>query len=536
MTCLVQVWTIGRAVVPAQDCVRYLVVAQAIERDGLFSTLRSQPEQPLFPAMAWLAHRLLTGAGCIAPSNWAICLQLAAALPLVLAVVPVHALFCRLHGDQAAVIGTLMYCLLGGIARLAADGLSDSTHLCLFCLALWAAAHYFPALIAACPPESEGFGSPLWLFLCSGFTGLALTARSEALVLPLAVPATLALLQGFSGSRRPWSAVAQAAGAYVLGLAAVLAPYLALSDAATPTTALARLTGRRGALEAAPLNHFEPGIEPTALEPHWNLPGTGRLVFGKKDFSMSTRFHGFAAAAAKLMRELAQTLHYWIGALALVGLWTARRRKAAPLDRFMQCVCATLIAAALGVASQAGYLSSRHVLLFVVLGVGWAGVGTLAIGNWLRRAWNRQLERTLGRAMTPVVACMAIVACGADCWSPLHTSRTAHRDAARWLSEHAGQSDAVLDSRGWTALYTGRKTYRYEAAQAAFTDPALSYVVVEQAELESLSRRSETLRLLMAQAGEEVVRLAAGSEKHGVVIHRWRPESFQQLGVENYAR
>jgi hypothetical protein len=528
LTCLVQVWMIERAVLPAQDSIRYLIVAQGIERDGLISTLRTQPEQPLFPAAAWLVHRLLASANVLGNNNWGLSLQLAAAIPLVISVIPVYLLFCRLHGERAALVGGLMYCLLGGVARLGADGLSDSTHLALFCTALWAATHYF---------QPEKFGSAGWLFVCGACSALALAARSEAIVLPLAMLATLFFLQ-LSHKQCPWRRSVNAAAALVTGLAVVFVPYLVVSDACSLPATLGRLIGRHGAAEAAPLNDFTSAIHPGTVEPRWDMPGIGRLVFGKKDTSTTTRFRGYVAAASKLFREMAQTLHYWLGAAALVGLWTARKSLSTPLDRFMQCLCATLVAAAIFVAAQAGYLSTRHVLLLVVLGIGWAAVGSLAIGEWLETLVTRvygcfRFSAIFGSA----VALSAIIACGADCLPPLHASRRAHREAARWLVEHAGRTEAVLDSRGFTALYTGRKTYRYEAAQAAFADPKLTYVVVERQELMAKSRRGETMRLFMGRAGEPVARFdGTDSEKHSVIVHRWRPERFQQLGVETYAR
>ncbi|HEX7379640.1 MAG TPA: glycosyltransferase family 39 protein [Pirellulales bacterium] len=528
LACLVQAWMIWRAVVPAQDCVRYLVVAQSFARDGATATLRSQGEQPLFPALVWLTHGILSVAGWIDTANWAVALQVAAAIPLVLSVAPVYLLFQRLHGDRAALAATVLYCLLGGVSRLGADGLSDSTHLVFFMVALWCVARYFS------PPE---FGSPGWLLASGLSTGLALTARCESLVLPVALLATFGWL-ACSGPKRPtWRQTTIGAASLSLGLALVLLPFLAWCDALSPRAALARLMGRAGAGEAAPLNDFRPGSRADVTEPRWELPGMGRLVFGKKDTSTSSRFHGYLSAAAKLLHELAQTLHYWLGALALVGLAARWRQLATPLDRFMQCLCAMLIAAGIMVAARAGYLSTRHVLLVVVLALGWAGYGSLTLADWLiaRGRWPEvEWRRRLANA---ALALTVIVACGADCRAALHASREAHRQAARWLSEHANPTAAVLDSRGWTALYTGRKTYRYEAAQAAFTDSALRYVVVEQAELAAGSRRSETMRLLMNHAGEPVARFtAAGSDKHNVVVYRWQPEHFQQLGVQSYAR
>lgn len=553
VACLVQVCTIVRAVVPAQDAVRYLIVAQGIERDGLTATLRSQPEQPLFPAMTCLVHRALSATGLVDSANWAICLQIAAAIPLVVSVVPVYCLFLRLHGEPAALIAGLLYCLLGGIARLGADGLSDSTHLALFCLALWAATNYF---------GTYPCGKVRWLVLCGMFTALALLARSEAVVLPLAVLAALVWL-AVAGDKTKWATNTRAATAFLFAMATPLVPYMVLAGARDVPGILARLTGRLGAAEAAPLNATNASTTVSANEPLWDLPGTGRLAFGKKDTSTSSRFRGYLAATTKFFVELARTLHYWIALVALVDLWKARHNLTSPLDRFMQLLCATLVGIAVCVAARAGYLSTRHVLLLVVLAIGWAGSGALAISDWLFAAFPRRLRlgsiayqtkvaRSVseearptyladasgyfGAMTTTLAALIVLAACAPDCLASLHATRAGHRQAANWLAEHAEPSQAVLDSRGWTALYTGRKTYRYEAAQAAFTDPALAYVVVEQAEMETASRRSETLRLLMSHAGEPVARFADAGEKHCVVIHRWCPERFQQLGVRSYAR
>jgi 4-amino-4-deoxy-L-arabinose transferase-like glycosyltransferase len=508
--------------------VRYLIVAQGIERDGLVATLRLQPEQPLFPALVWLVHRFGNSANLTDRGNWAICLQLAAAIPLIVSVIPVYALFSRLHGDRAASIGGILYCLLGGVSRLGADGLSDSTHLALFCAALWAAAQYF---------TSFGRGSVVWLITCGATVGTALLARGEAIVVPFAVLMALALLQA-THHRTPWMRLLTAASAHLSGVALLVIPYLVLCEACKPAAAVARLTGRGGAAEAAPLNDFDSAVHPATIEPRWDVPGIGRLVFGKKDTSTTTRFRGYLAAIGKLFQELAETLHYWLGAVALFGLWTARKHLSSPFDRFMQCVCGMLVTAAVCVASQAGYLSTRHVLLLVVLALGWSGVGMLALGERLSALILRfTTHPALRRAVSIAVVLLSVAACSADCLPPLHATRREHREAAQWLADHAKSNEAVLDSRGFTALYTGRKTYRYEAAQAALADPELTYVVVERQELESTSRRSETMRLMLAHAGEVAARFAAsGSEEHGVVVHRWRPERFVQLGVQSYAR
>ncbi|HEV3023734.1 MAG TPA: hypothetical protein VGX76_14765 [Pirellulales bacterium] len=159
LACTVQAWTIGRAVVPAQDSIRYLIVAQAMARDGLLTTLRTQREQPLFPALVCLSHTVLQRAGMTDETHWATSLQLAAALPLVLAVVPVYLLFRRLVGPRAALCGGVFFCLAGNLARLVPTDLPTVRTSCSFS---W---RYGPSPSILCHPV--GHGRPGWCWRAS---------------------------------------------------------------------------------------------------------------------------------------------------------------------------------------------------------------------------------------------------------------------------------------------------------------------------------------------------------------------------------
>ncbi|HUY33016.1 MAG TPA: glycosyltransferase family 39 protein [Pirellulales bacterium] len=551
LACVAQAWTIGRAVVPAQDSIRYLTVAQAMSRDGLAPTIRAQREQPLFPALVCLTHAALERAGLWADTRWATSLQLAAALPLVFAVVPVYLLFRRLVGARAALCGGVLFCLAGEVARLGADGLADSTHLCFFFLALGCAGVHFAERRAA---------RPAWLAAAGIFTGVALLARAEAVVIPVAVVAILAWGQRPHRRRASWTAATAAGGSFALGLFVVLAPFLAVCGETRLDGMVGRVLGRQGAIESRPLNvSSSHGELAEPVEQHWYLDGAGWLSFGRKDFSTSSRYRGWLAALRDFATELAHAFHYWLGGLALIGLWRLRARAFRPVDRLVQCVALALAAASLYVSVTSGYLSSRHLLALLVLGLGCAGVGLDALARGcvagLRRcrgmAFPGRPSDGLGSpsyldglgspsytlARRAAVA-LAAAACLPALVKPLHASRAGHREAAEWLARNAGEHEVVLDSRGWTALYTGRTTYRYEAAQTALSDPKLAYVVVEQEELEADSRRGETLRLLAAQAMEPLARFAArgAKERQHVVVHRWHPDRFQLLEERLHAR
>ena len=544
LACFVQVWMIDRAVVPAQDALRYLIVAQSMARDGLVATLEMQYEQPLYPALVWLTHAALAAAGLRGTADWAASLQWSAAASLVLAVAPLYFLLRLLHDSRSAVAGCLLFVLVGAMARLGADGLSDSTHLCLCLWALWAIsvyftsqrACYFRASVVATKESRRGAG---WLLAAGLFCGLAILTRAEAIVLPAAFLATLALVQLRRPFRRPWAEAATAAVSLLGGMSLVLAVYLALSGALRPESAVERLLSRRGVVETEPLNAtVRGGAFGAAVDERWYLDETGRLVFGRKDFASSSRFHGVRAATGHLIAELVESLQYWIGGLALFGLWRRRGRAAGPIDRFVQILCGGLIAATWAIAVRNGYLSDRHLLLVIVFALGWAGVGAVELGEALAAACWLNKVRLAPAAVRRLALAAVALACLPALARPLHASRINHREAAAWLAEHAAEDDVVLDSRGWTALYTGRPTYRYEAAQAAFSHPRLAYVVVEQAELEMASRRGETMRRLVAEAAEPVARFSVPGAKpqRDVVVHRWHPQRFRQLGDRLHAR
>jgi hypothetical protein len=536
LACTVQAWMIGRAVVPAQDSIRYLIVAQAIARDGLLTTLGKQPEQPLFPALICLTHAMLQSVGMTDDIHWASSLQIAAALSLVVAVVPVYLLFRRLVGPRAALCGGVLFCLAGEIARLGADGLADSTHLLFFFLALWAAAEYFTSgrIVQSRSPR------PAWLALAGVFTGIALLARAEAVVIPPAITATLAWRHRARSRRPSPAATGRAAAALALGWLAVVVPFLCVCGETSFEGALARILGRRGAVEAAPLNVSSTLAQlREPIEKHWYLEGEGWLSFGRKDFSTTSRIRGWPAAVREFATELGKAFQYWLGGLALVGLWRLQRRWARTVDRLAQFVAALLTSGSLYLAATSGYLSSRHLLVLLVLGVGCAGAGVIEVANVCALAmrysptssWRAMLSRT-------VALLVASAACTPALARPLHASRAGHREAAEWLARHATAQEVVLDSRGWTSLFTGLVTYRYDAAQTAMSDPRLAYVVVEQEELDADSRRGETLRLLAKGAMEPLARFAArgAKEKQQVVVHRWHPDRFRELEERIHAQ
>ena len=142
LACVVQWIILARAGAPGLDAARFAETADNIQREGMVPALRTQAEHPLFPLWVGVVHWAVHGVAGDFPAAWGVSVQLAATLPLLLAILPVYGFSARLFGRGAAWIGAAFFCFLPAVSRLGADGIADSTHLFFFAVALWAVARY----------------------------------------------------------------------------------------------------------------------------------------------------------------------------------------------------------------------------------------------------------------------------------------------------------------------------------------------------------------------------------------------------------
>ncbi len=499
-TCLVQALAVSRAAVPALDAVRFANSARAIEELGLLGFLRDHTEPPLFPVSVWTVHAVLVAPFGEFREAWAVSVQWAAVLPLILFPLPVFLLGKRLVGTHAALLGTVFVLCLPELVRLGADGISDSTHLLWFSVAL-------ALLVAHLLPADRAQPPVLPALLAGVATALALLTRSEALVLAAAFGVVL-LVRTIRHRELPW----RSALPYAAGLTLIFAPYgllLALAHG-EPAMAVAQ-TGPQQAL-----------VQGTDVE----LAGGEKLSFAPKDPTTSIRRRGVAAALLQLADELPKAFGYLPGIFALVGLWILCRRPMTDADLLLQAFCILLLAAIGLHTSREGYLAARHLLPITVAATGCFGVGVQAVAAWLKGNLVRSgpSSRTAPRlafAMTLVVATI----CALYGARPLHGSRTGHRSAATWLTQNADRGDRVVDTRGWTGLYSGLATVSYEDSRSEWSRPELRYLVIENRELAYDSSRSRTIRRLLEQAGTQVATFPTcqtGSHTSArVLIYEW---------------
>jgi hypothetical protein len=516
-----QIWYVSRAVLPAQDAVDYASVAQRIRRQGFLATVRAEPVPPLFPASVNATHAALVRFAVIEPRAWGRAAQWAAAFALVAAAVPAFLFARRLVDPLAAFCGTLLFFSLPEVARLGADGTSDALHLFFAAVSLWSLMAMLD--VAELHPWR-------WSLVCGTCLGAALLVRSEMLIVSavmLTVGTAAFAVSRPAGFRRRGLVVACG-----LGIVVAVAPYLA-SGINDPMDLARRLRGGGAPTEEIPLNAAAAEPVVVAAEQPTNEP---RL--GKKDPTRSIRFHGLLATVAEFAKELAQASAYLFVPAACYGAWALRRRQGnwRPADRLAATFIAGLAVAIFAVAWRGGYLSSRHLLLPLLVTMPYAGIAaarltesTVAALGDLSHAGEYWEPAT--RGYVTVVAAVMVAQVPAYCDpEPAHQSQSAHREAARWLDSYAAAPGHVLDQQGFTALSSGRVTYRFEAAEQALADERLAYVLLERADLDARSPRGAQLRQLLGAAAESVAQFSdprGKSERDVLVFCRPQPDSLK---------
>jgi len=550
--CVVQTWVVAHAPLTALDTVNFVGHAQLIERVGLSTAVREESAPPLYP-LTILAARQVAELFDVEIS-WALAAQLAAAIPLVLCVLPVFALSRQVADQTAAVAATMLFIVMTQFARLGGDALSDSVHLLLFCTAL--------AIIGRGLQSTTIRHQGAYCLVAGGCVSVALLARAEAcILLPIVMLAQVCI----SNADRFTRSFACGA-ALALGVLLTFVPLQGAMGVDRPSECFARIVSTRGFVEESPLNDPLMSTESHEATAAPVLADGRPMQFGRKDPTVSIRFRGLFSALMRFVTEFVQSVQYFVGLLALVGLWRGREywwSRVAWLHGSCFVVYSTAV---LGFAVLNGYLERRHLLPVVVVLLPWAGRGALecgaAVARWLSKHDPVKNPRAAGRQaagsfpcrsnpqpdglrlvenlahLAPLAAvALASLACLSTTLLPSHPGRTAHAQAADWLLAN-NNSGAVLDTVGHTALATGRKTYRHEIAAAALADPELQFLVIEQAELSYDSRRAATLRELVQQRGRQVATFSPPAGRAGPVVHvyQWQPDRTALSSRSTYAR
>ncbi|GAC1450627.1 MAG: hypothetical protein NVSMB9_35180 [Isosphaeraceae bacterium] len=513
---------IRRAILPAQDGLKFLKIARAFQVELWFDVIRRSDQHPLYPALVAVAEPIVAAVRGHGPDTWRIAAQLVAALASVALLFPLHGLSRALFGERVAGLATLGFVLLPLPMIVGHDTLSDSLALFAFVVTLRL------GLIAV---VEGGWRAAL---ACGLAAGIGFLARPEVLVAPVAV-----LLTGLGRAIGRQSSRQHAALPRLAGLAgvflAIVGTYALIKGEVSEKLALRGATSigatAKGTTAPRTARWLPKGLD------------SARWDFSPKEEPPTPPRRGIVEVLESLALQWSDGLGGILAFFAIWGLFRdgyIRRTLAAGETRpDAENLGRWLVATYLALFSlvlvrhemRMGYLSSRHTLTLVTLSLPWAAAGAFicARGVAVKLRWGPRTAR--GARLVLLVAAVAVGV--AIQTKPAHPSRWGHRAAGRWLAEHAGPTDAVLDTRGWASFVRGGPSYDYWHVRQAFTDSHLAYVVVGDDELKAPSKRGETLRAVLAYAGRPTAGFPERRDGRnvGVWVYRFeRPGSWEGLG------
>ena len=462
------VWATHHAEVSFGDGLRAVRQAQRIERGDLAGGLWRSIDHPLHPLAIAAVHQTL-GEGD-SPFAWQTAAQVASALALVLAVVPLYLLARDLFDDDTtAALAVLLVTAGPVVSDVAVNVLSETTFLLFWAWGLWAAVRFLRA------------GSFGWLAPTVGFGALAYLTRPEGLLLHLALVVTLLVLPLSRGTHILWRRWWAAVGVLVIGPAVLVGPYIAAKGGIGTRPAVARLIGT------------VPEAPPQALERERPLaPG-------------QTVGQTYAIAAGRVVKAVRGAVPLPLWPLAMLGLAVAGRganRGQARAWLLLGVLGAGAFAGLVRLHATGGYCTVRHALIP-------ATILTLAAAHglaWVMRAVSfdaRRLGLGEGR-LTPGPAVWTVVIATVVAW-PLDRGRAPglgsfepYHQAGAWLSARPKADGRVLDLTDWALFFSGREGDGFAHVLDAAGRPSTRFLVVRDGHLTGHLHYNEVLRGLVA--------------------------------------
>ena len=514
----------SRAILPAQDGLKYMKVAKAFQSRPWPDVIRASDQHPLYPALIALVEPVLRATSLRGPERWWLAAQVVSAVSAVLLLFPLHSLASRLFQRRIADLAALGYVLLPFPMEVGHDTLSDATALLGFAYAL---------KFGLDAIETERWRPAL---ACGIAAGLGFLSRPEVLVVPLAV-----LVVGVSRNFRFSSF--RAAEPPLLKLSALAVTCLAIVG--TYALVKGEVSERLAIRESARLGLRSSSTPMKSL----GQPLPAGLDGPQWDFS--PKEEPTEVAKRPLIDVVGDLIHQWSDGLgtilAFFGVWglvrdrfirrfiaeepEAKLSDPANIGRWVILTYLIVFSAVLiRHELKMGYLSSRHVLTLVIITLPWSAAGVYVCGS--RLAKMLRLKPGFARGLGVLTLLLAVSTGTALQAKASHPSRWGHRAAGLWLAANAKAGEAVLDTRGWAAFVSGMPSYDYWHVRQALTDQHLTYVVVGQDELDAESPRAKTLRAWLGHSATPLVDFPEreNGRDAGVWIYRYkRPESWEGI-------
>lgn len=404
-----------------KDGIGFIRFAQAL-RVAPVEAIRRMDQHPGYPALITLAEPL---AGALvsdrAVQGWLLAARATAMLSGLLLIALVWLLARRVFDGRTAGLAALLFAALPLFRRNAADALSDSPHLVLYCLAVWAAV--------------EGFQGRQWAwFLLAGTaSGAAYAVRPEGLTVALVAAG---LLGWMAMRERPRFHLACLV-CVLASAGAVAAPYAVLKGKLTAKKDLTTYLHYRASAPAdGPVQLCAAAV--TAVP----SKAAGGVVL-EMAWRTAWRF-------THILRYIL------VAPLVIAFLPGARRRAQADARRFVGAIVLFHLALLLILYATSGYLDDRHLMPLAILAMPWAAAGALEILDRLaaRASQCRGAMECLGPEWSAgAVGVLVVLALAPRSLAPIHAERRPLIEAACRIRACAAPGDAVLSNSPYLSFY-----------------------------------------------------------------------------------
>jgi hypothetical protein len=435
-------WLIGHTEVAARDSIGFIRYAWQLEHQPWGEVFRRNHQHPGYPILLSMVSR---GIRHLVDASNVTIFQLSAqwtsAVAGMLIVIPIYFLGNIGFGRGVGFWSAALLLWIPLTSRLMADGLSEATFL------LFAAAALLFGFLAL-----ERL-SKIWFALCGLFTGLAYLIRPEGGMILTAAVLVLLACQGLPAWRRPWKMWFVDTAIMIAAAALTVSPYcIAIGGLTTKPAPQAMFRASLG---------DDPGEQSLRLEPAERRVEIA-AVFAT--YAPSAPYNKYWWAVQALASEVSRGFHFIAGLAALLGLWLVGRRLRYPPVAFLLTFVLLQALILWRLANVVGYLSERHVVTIVLLGVIPCSIAIPALARWLTwlvdrvRFTRRSQIATRSQEHWLTVAFFAALAiyCLPETVKPLHLNRSGHRQAGLWLAEHADPQDPIIDSCSWAHYYAGK--------------------------------------------------------------------------------
>lgn len=453
--------------VTTRDSIAFIRFAWQLEHRPTASTLRQNKHHPLYPVAVLAASKVIRPfysgnlPRAMELSTQAVNLVVAACLAVAM-----YFLGRELFGPAVGFWGALLFQVLPASGRLLGDGLSEP----LFWL--WAALALFAGTRGL---RQKHVG---WLVAMGAFSGLAYLTRPEGLLLP-AVCGVVLLVWGWQQDRR--RALFQSA-CVLAALLVIAAPYM---------ITIGGLTGKPSASNA---------IDPSRSDGVWGPKERAGVVASPLPLAMwNTDPSGrrWLWAGYAVVSCLNQAFFHGLTLLVLIGLLAHRRlRPGDPAFALLALLGVLMLALGYRLAQSNGYLSERHLMLFVVPGMFWLALGLDTLARCLPSRWP-----------VPAFLLLLLAVGGVMTVRPLHPDRSGFRQAGEWIARNTLPGDRLFDPYAHAYYHSGRLFVEGQEGLPK-SDPVTSYVVLEESK-----NRHPHLHHLVGPA-------RAAAEAGGVVVAR----------------